>query len=52
MQYMTKWFTLPPISGWNRSIEDFNYEDVEMAGLFYRVMNTTYFNGISVSINI
>lgn len=36
--------------GWTRRIEDFNYKDMEMANLFHSIMNTTNFEGVSVSI--
>ncbi|KAK2172393.1 hypothetical protein NP493_966g00017 [Ridgeia piscesae] len=32
---------------WNRSLENFSYQDTEMANLFLRVMNSTQFQGVS-----
>ena len=37
------------IAGWDRMLEDFDYTDVEMANLFHTIMNTTSFEGVSVS---
>ena len=37
------------VSGWNRSLENFTYEDYEMADLFMRLLNSTQFEGVSVS---
>ena len=33
----------------NKRLEDFRYDDVELANLFHTVMNQTDFEGVSVS---
>lgn len=34
--------------GWNRSLEDFKYNDSQMADLFWNLTSDTSFEGVSV----
>ncbi len=42
-------FILPCALGMSKRLEDFHYNDVELANLFHTVMNQTDFEGVSVS---
>ncbi|KAK2188874.1 hypothetical protein NP493_117g04006 [Ridgeia piscesae] len=35
------------LNGWDRRLENFTYQDTEMADLFLRLMNSTQFQGVS-----
>ena len=37
-------------TGIDKRLEDFDYSDVDMANLFHTIMNTTAFEGVSVSV--
>ena len=39
-------------AGIDKRLEDFDYSDVDMANLFHTIMNTTSFEGVSVSVHL
>ena len=46
---LNQMFVFAPV-GIDKRLEDFDYSDMDMANLFHTIMNTTAFEGVSVSV--